>query len=378
MKKQKDKVFIIVFFAFSCFIMLLAVMFGVSNPSKYVGINRDSISYERARVTAVKSQEITVNHEGIKHGVQELEIEFLSGAHKGTTSHVENRLTARHSIFVKEGQKIVVCVDQPDETYFIATVFNYDRTASIAAIVVVFLILLIGLGGSKGWRSAFGLLFTFVLLIFFLIPMIAMGYSPVAVSVATIIPIVSVSLISLCGFSRKTAVAVIASGSGVVLSGILFLLMGNLLRITGYNTEEVETLVVVARGTGLRIRDLLFGGVLISCLGAVMDIAVSVASSVAEIHSINPSISRKRLFLSGYRIARDITGTMANTLILAFTGGFLITLLLFWIYNMQFLQLINLDVIAIEIAVALSGTIALVLTAPLTAFIAASFYSEQH
>jgi uncharacterized membrane protein len=191
------------------------------------------------------------------------------------------------------------------------------------------------------------------------------------------IPVIIVSLISLNGFTKKAKVSIYATAIGVILSGIMFIILSGLLHITGYNVDAIETLVVIAQHTDIQIRHLLFVGVLISCLGAVMDVSVSVASSVAEIHELNPNADQKTLFLSGYRIGRDITGTMANTLILAFTGGFFITLFLFWIYNVEFIQLISMDLIAIEIGVAIAGTTALVFAAPLTALIASYAYTQN-
>ncbi|PKM62633.1 MAG: YibE/F family protein [Firmicutes bacterium HGW-Firmicutes-21] len=377
MKFIKHNLNTIIFFVISSVIMGCVIYFGISNPSEYVGINSDNISHERVKVIAVKSQDVSVNAEGIMQGVQELEVRFLTGRHKGKTTSINNILTLRQSVFAKEKQNLIVMLDQPTDDYYIATVYSYDRGATILVIVIAFFLLLIALGGNRGWRSAFGLVFTFVMLIFFLIPMVTMGYSPVAVSVITMIPIVVVSLISLTGFTKKTRVAILSTGIGVILAGVIFAIMGALLHITGYNVQEIETLVIIAHRTDIQIRDLLFAGVLISCLGAVMDIAVSVASSVCEIHELNPDAGQKTLFRAGYRIGRDITGTMANTLILAFAGSFFITLFLFWIYNLRFIQLINMDQIAIEIMVALAGTSALVLTAPLTAFIASRTYINK-
>ncbi len=68
-------------------------------------------------------------------------------------------------------------------------------------------------------------------------------------------------------------------------------------------------------------------------------------------------------------VGRDIMGTMTNTLILAYTGSALPLLLL--ISQIPSTKLVNLDLVATEVASAISGSLGLVLTIPLTAYFAA-------
>ena len=68
--------------------------------------------------------------------------------------------------------------------------------------------------------------------------------------------------------------------------------------------------------TDLKIKDLFLCGILIACMGAVMDVAMSIASSIAELHIVNPQLTRWELFRSGMNIGKDAMGTMSNTLFL--------------------------------------------------------------
>lgn len=86
--------------------------------------------------------------------------------------------------------------------------------------------------------------------------------------------------------------------------------------ITTYQMDEAETLLLITSTTELKIRDLFLCGILISCMGAVMDVAMSICSAVAEIHQVDRSLGMAKLFASGMNIGRDAMGTMANTLIL--------------------------------------------------------------
>jgi len=78
----------------------------------------------------------------------------------------------------------------------------------------------------------------------------------------------------------------------------------------------------------INFKGLLAAGMIVSCLGAVMDVAISIASSIQEIKIANPNYSVQHLFKSGMNVGRDIMGTMTNTLVLAYTGMALPLLLL--------------------------------------------------
>ena len=67
---------------------------------------------------------------------------------------------------------------------------------------------------------------------------------------------------------------------------------------------------------------------ILATLGAVMDVAMSIASTINEIYITDTIKTVKDLFISGMNVGRDIIGTMANTLILVYLGGSLPLLLL--------------------------------------------------
>ncbi len=128
-----------------------------------------------------------------------------------------------------------------------------------------------------------------------------------------------------------------------------------------FSSSEAESLILIHESTGLKIKDLLFAGVLISSLGAIMDVGMSIVSSLYEVQHHNPSITARQLFRSGIEIGKDMIGTMTNTLILAFTGSAFITLLVFISYQVQFNQLFSSNYMAIEIAQGVCGTFGIVL-----------------
>ena len=115
----------------------------------------------------------------------------------------------------------------------------------------------------------------------------------------------------------------------------------------------------------------------IAALGATMDVGMSIASTIQELHERSPQLGTKELFVSGIRVGRDMMGTMANTLIFAYVGGSLSTLVVNYAYNLSYNQLINSYVIGTEIMQGLSGTLGVVLTVPITAAVAAVLIGKK-
>lgn len=187
----------------------------------------------------------------------------------------------------------------------------------------------------------------------------------------------AVTLILLNGFSKKTLAAVVGTALGVLLVGVIFAVCSAGLHISGYNVDETEFMVLIAKNTKLKVSEVLFAGVLIASLGAVMDIGMSIASAVYEIQEANRSLSVRQLFFSGLNVGKDMIGTMSNTLILAFTGGGLSTLLVLTSYGIKYHQFVSSDYLAIEVGRGLSGTMAVILTVPITSLIAALIYKRR-
>ena len=135
--------------------------------------------------------------------------------------------------------------------------------------------------------------------------------------------------------------------------------------------------MLINQETGLKIKDVLFAGVLISSLGAIMDTGMSIVSALYEVYTHNPGLKTKELFLSGIEMGKDMIGTMTNTLILAFTGSAFITLLVFLSYQVQFNQLFNSNYLTIEIAQGICGTFGIVITVPVASAVTAAFLARK-
>lgn len=221
------------------------------------------------------------------------------------------------------------------------TVYNYDRNIPILSCCIILAAAIICIGRGKGIKAILGLGYSMFIIIYLVIPAVFSGYSPIWMSILCAVLSTAVTLLLLNGQSKKTYAAIIATTIGVLFALLLFMIMSWMLHLNGFSSSEAESLILIHESTGLKIKDLLFAGVLISSLGAIMDVGMSIVSSLYEVQHHNPSITARQLFRSGIEIGKDMIGTMTNTLILAFTGSAFITLLVFISYQVQFNQLFS-------------------------------------
>lgn len=321
-----------------------------------------------------KGQVINVEEEDTEYDfiskVQLVTVEILTGDHKGELVLIENYLSDSYvmDIEVVKGQKVLLSVEtHPDGSteYYIA---SEVRDTYIYWLLAAFAFVLILVGKFQGIKTIFTLLVTVFFVFMVELPLLLRGYNAVMVTVvvAIFITIITVSIIS--GLTKKTFAAILGTTIGVIIAGGLSILVSHQVKLTGMTSEEAIMLLNV-QGVTFNFQHLLFSAILLGALGAIMDVAMSIASSIDELHNVNASLSMKNLFNSGMRVGRDIMGTMSNTLILAYTGSMLPLLLLFMANSDSFVRMINLDVIATEVIRSVAGSIGLVLTIPITAVI---------
>ena len=193
----------------------------------------------------------------------------------------------------------------------------------------------------------------------------------------TVLLSTAVTLALLHGPTMQCLLGSAATILGELAACLLFAAASAMLHLTGFQTDSAEGLLLIAQNTGLNIRTLLLAGMMIAALGAVMDVAVSVLSALREVALASKKPKRGELFRSGMSMGRDMMGTMSNTLIFAFTGGALATMLVFYSYGVQFQQLFNSDYLAVELAQGLCSTAAVILTVPAAAAMGALYYGKQ-
>lgn len=351
---------------------VLAVMPSVS--VSFQSLVSDTVSYLPGTVLEVVEEDLTPSDlkGGPQLGEQTLTIELKDGSQITLT----NYLTNTHNILAREGMRVVVCVDAPENVEPYYTLYQYDRSVGLGVAVAIFLLLMLLVGGEKGFYATLALAFSLVFLLKITVPVIYSGGSPILAGLAMVLVSTAVTVFLIYGLSPRGVL-----GIGVVLAGEfvacgLFLLFSVLLHLSGFKSSDAENLLVAAQNTGLNISTVLFAATMIASLGAVMDVAVSLLSALWEVRLADPDITGRGLWRAGLRMGRDMIGTMSNTLIFAFAGGSLTTLLVLMTYGTDPVQLLHSDYIALEMAHGLCGTCAVILTVPLASLVSAAVYPK--
>lgn len=354
-----------------CFLIIFFIfLYFFNNIERVELVNSSGTSYVKAVVNEIV--EDNIQEDGSRIGYQKVMLKVLSGKLKGQLIEGTSFAGYLYGADCTVGMKVIASISKYEDNAS-AAVYSYDRSNIIYIFVGLFLLMLWIIGGKKGFKSAIGLVFTFIFIIYLFLPMLYKGYSPFLSAVIVIILITIVSLYLIDGITKKSISAMIGTIIGVIIAGICAAGFGYVAKISGYNVSEVEELVFVANNTELKVGGILFSAILIASLGAVMDVSMSISSTLTEIYNHNKNIGRVELFKSGINVGRDMMGTMSNTLILAFTGGSINTLILNYAYALKHNQIINMYEIGIEIMQGVSGSIAIILSVPLVSIISSYF-----
>lgn len=316
--------------------------------------------------------------DGAYRGDQLMLVMMTSGRYKGETLQVYNFVGPLYGAPLKAGDSAVLIVSTYADGSHNATVYEYNRTLALAAVIALFVVATVLVGGKTGAKSLIGLIITLICLFWLLLPMLMKGF-PTLLTVFLICTYVTiVSFTILGGVSKKTVCASLSTVCGIAIALVFALAAQGLARIDGLRLADVEPLLQLRQtGTPIGLRYLLVGGIVISALGAVMDVAMSIASALSEIHLVDPELGPKDLFKSGMNIGRDMVGTMTNTLILAFIGSSFVVVIYLYSIGLQPYQLLSSSYLAIEVISGIASSIGVILSVPITAFISAYIISGK-
>ena len=349
-------------------------VFKLNQVEKTELVVRTGQTFEKGKVTEILQDNLDSN--GTRVGEQKVRVKMLTGVRKGEELDVTSSSGYLFGAACTVGMKVIVMQSVAGETT-IASVYSQDREWVIYIFAILYLLALCIIGGKQGIKGCLGLIFTFFCVIFVYLPLVYLGYSPFwsAVFICFLTTLVTMYLIG--GPTKKTCAATLGTLTGVVLAGISAWCFSKASGISGYNVSDIETLMTLWNTNRIQVGGLLFSGLLISCLGAVMDVAMSISSAIDEIYKQNSSLTRKELFKAGMRVGRDMMGTDSNTLILAFAGSSVSTLLLNYAYDLPYQQIINSNNIGIAIMQGLAGSFGIVLSVPLTVLICTILFHKK-
>lgn len=315
-----------------------------------------------------------------EHLKQIVTVEVLSGDFKGTQRIVENMLTGNpaYDIPLNKGDKVILHVEPiseqvngPDDVnYYIADI---KRDTQIWVFTGIFAFLLLLIGRKKGARSIISIVATLILIFFIMIPSILHGISPIISAIVTGILSTIITIYLVGGLNSKSTSAIIGTSTSLIFAGILSLFAIYFANLTGFAGEE--NMFLYSARPDIDFKGLLSASMIIAALGALMDTAVSISSTINEIHETDSELNTTQLFKSGMNVGKDIIGTMSNTLILVYLGSSLPLVLLS--NNIDLNKFFNLNQVATEILSALIGSIAILACVPITAIISAMLIKKH-
>lgn len=313
------------------------------------------------------------NGSGGTETVQDVKVKILEGKNKDEkfiatyvlTYDLDNKIVGYK---LREGNTVFVGVSEENGNVKV-TIQDIVREKYLIGLVVFFFASILLIGRKKGLKSIIGLVITILAIFFILVTTIFKGYNAILVSIGTSFLIVVLTFAIIGGWNKKTLSAALGTLGGVVLAGVIASITGYLAQLSGAGKEEATMLSVVSKDVVFNFRELLFAEIIVSALGACMDVGMSISSSLSELKMKNPSMTGKELFKSGMNIGGDMIGTMTNTLILSFIGSSLVLVLLYMSSSIKFTDVINIEAIATEAVCAIAGSIGIVYTVPITAII---------
>lgn len=351
-------------------IVYMSVIFPAFCQATSVSSPKEDIDYETGKVVKVISEsqnKVLESSMGGKQTIQIVKIRIVSGKNKGKIIVTENQLTSNpaYDIKVAPGDRVVLDVEKPSSKNPEIFIADKERLPALMILGGLFLLLLLITGGYKGLKSIICLGVTAFLVIFVMVPAILNDYPILPVTIGICVLSTFVTIFTVGGVNLKSLSAVLGTAGGVIVSGLMAGLVIKIAPLSGL--WDQEAIILWSSRPDLNFSSLLMASMIVGSLGAIMDVGISIASSISEMKDINSSMCTKKLITSGMNVGKDIMGAMSNTLILAYIGSSFPLLLL--ATNAPIVKFLNLNSIAVEITAALAGSIGIILCVPMTAII---------
>lgn len=339
------------------------------------------MEYENAVVEQILSDSTEADPVSEDHfrGSQSLIVRVKTGRYAGQQMLAENTVGPIYGTPMAVGDGVTVGLSTYADGTVRCYIYEYDRFPGLLMVVAAFLLVTVLVGGKVGLKSLVSLGLTVAALIFILLPLLLRGWPTIPTTFLIAVLVTAATFVILGGVERKTVCACLGTLAGIALATAFGLTAQWLLRIDGYRQEYAEALLQLRQTgeSGIGISGLVTAGVIVSALGAVMDVAMSISSAVQELNRVNPELTAKALLKSGMNIGRDMVGTMTNTLILAILGSGLTLIVYIYSLGLQPWQLLSSAYMSLEAISAVASSIGVMLAVPLTAAVCAVSFGKR-
>jgi uncharacterized membrane protein len=280
-----------------------------------------------------------------------------------------------YAMTVKQHDRVMVVVDSSG-TEPVIGIDDYYRISGVIPIIIIAILPVILLGGKKGLTSIAALAITILIVLGVMTNLLLKGFPPVFTSIVTSAVVTILTLLLISGRGKKSLVAITGTLGGLCFAALLAWVSACVLHLSGLAGHE--SIFLQGLNLNLDFKGLLLCGMIIGALGAVMDVCMSIASSLEEIALTDPEVSPGSLLRSGFKIGSDMLGTMTNTLVLAYTGSSLTLILLIVAQGAEFplIRIMNMEFIGVEIVRSVSGLFGMAMAIPLSALIASILFTK--
>ena len=297
-----------------------------------------------------------------------VEISRRSGPERGTTETIEAVRLTGSKLDLLSGRDYLLLSDVFDDGEVQYSISDRYRVPAVAGFIAAACLILAGAAGLSGIKAMAGLFLSLLLLLGWFVPRAAEGYSPIPLAILAVAGVSLVTIVFVVRSPRLWPIPFLGALGGIIAASAASWLMVDLWQLTGLDGDSAALLSSMA--PALSMKGLLLAAVIIGSIGAVLDVAISISSSMAELFAYDPAISGRRLWQGGISVGKEILGSMINTLLLAYLGSSLPFVVLIAMEGIDLLSLLNDPHIAQEILRSLAGTMGLLLTIPLTAMTA--------
>jgi uncharacterized membrane protein len=323
----------------------------------------------RGKIIEVNNEKVKITGP-VKQGEQQLEVEIHSGPFKGQVFSGSNNLMGKielDKVFAPGDAALVSVSVTEDGAVRHAQVIDHYRTDKTVLLCVLFFLVILLIMGWMGVKIVISFVFTSAALIRVLFPAMLRGWDPIAASVILTTMLTAVIIFLVGGLTKRGVIAFAGSMGGVLLTSALAFFFTYWFKIHGAVRPFAETLLYSGY-THLNIAHLFISGIFLASSGAMMDLAMDIASAMDEIKKQHPAITRFDLIKSGVSVSRHVAGTMSTTLLLAYSAEYTAMIMTFIAQGVPLENVINMVWVSSEIVHTLVGCFGLTLVAPLTVF----------
>ncbi|MBQ7230549.1 MAG: YibE/F family protein [Oscillospiraceae bacterium] len=360
----------------------LAGLFVIAHPKAEPAPGAaEYMEYENAVVEQILSDSTEADPVSEDHfrGDQKLIVRVKTGRYAGEQMMADNTVGPIYGCPMAVGDGVTVGLSTYSDGTVRCYVYEYDRFPGLLLVLAAFLLVTVLVGGRVGLKSLVSLGLTVAALLFILLPLLLKGWPTIGTTFLISVLVTAATFVILGGVDQKTVCACLGTLAGIALATAFGLAAQSWLRIDGYRQEYAEALLQLRQTgeSGIGITGLITAGVIVSALGAVMDVAMSISSAIQELTRVNPDLTAKDLMKSGMNIGRDMVGTMTNTLILAILGSGLTLVVYIYSLGLQPWQLLSSAYMSLEAISGVASSIGVMLAVPFTAAICAVSFGKK-